>query len=381
MRERAAARLLREEESVETITAGIDNTATIGHVTIDEDEDLAIERATEKFDVEPSVTYFTDGSRDDKARTGAAFIRRVKRPQGQEKIIRGMRRLGIHRMTAYDAELIALQMALKDALERRQRGGLRGNRVWIFSDAQAALRRVRKLDDGPGQPIVRAIHTFERSLSKLGIEVEYCWVPGHKGVPGNELADKAAKRAATRGTRKHDTHYTSLSHLHGAISMRVTETRKQFISERVNKAFVYGGQRKMNPVLQKCSKKEASAFWQMSCGHALTGDYLKNKIRKTDDDTCWHCGSGQQMTRAHLFERCTAFKEERGRLWEAIGKTKEKVLAKGKRRPGRIQVGRLFSQEKYTEAVLGFLRETKIGRRGRPPDNDGQTSNDELGSP
>ena len=74
----------------------------------------------------------------------------------------------------------------------------------------------------------------------------------------------------------------------------------------------------MNPRLRKAPKREAGIFWQMACGHALTGDYLKNKIHKTENDACWHCDSGQPQTRTHLFTQCAAFREERKEFWKEV---------------------------------------------------------------
>ena len=35
-------------------------------------------------------------------------------------------------------------------------------------------------------------------LDQLGVEVQLHWVPGHRNIPGNELADLVAKKARQR---------------------------------------------------------------------------------------------------------------------------------------------------------------------------------------
>ena len=130
----------------------------------------------------------------------------------------------------------------------------------------------------------------------------------------------------------------------------------------------------MNPELKKVAKNEAGVFWQFACGHALTGYYLKSKLKKTKDDSCWHCNEDQRMTRGHLFSRCKAFKEERKEMERGIRESlKEEALEKGKTSwRYRIPVREYFARECVTGAVMEFIRATKIGRTGRPPDGEGQ---------
>ncbi|KYN50413.1 hypothetical protein ALC57_00050, partial [Trachymyrmex cornetzi] len=71
----------------------------------------------------------------------------------------------------------------------------------IFSDSRSVLEAI-------GSPkLISAnyiIHRIKRllyaSLNK-GIKVSLAWIPAHRGIPGNEIADGAAKEAALRGGR------------------------------------------------------------------------------------------------------------------------------------------------------------------------------------
>src|SRR5688572_4538580 len=110
-------------------------------------------------------------------------------------------------------------------------------------------------------------------------------------------------------------------------------------------------------------------FWQFACGHALTGEYLKDTLQKTENDSCGYCASGAQQTRTHLFTQCTALRDEVKDLQrECLGTLRREAKKKGKKPPKTVAVGTLFAQECLTGAVMDFLKRTKIGRTGRPPE-------------
>jgi ribonuclease HI len=88
---------------------------------------------------------------------------------------------------AYDAESAALARALEEAAKRQTAP----ERVTIFTDAQAAIKRMIR---GPGLGQMYAIlarqHIATLRRVRPDITIEIRWCPAHKGVPGNEKADE-----------------------------------------------------------------------------------------------------------------------------------------------------------------------------------------------
>ena len=81
---------------------------------------------------------------------------------------------------------------------------------------------------------------------------------------------------------------------------------------------------------------------------------------------------GKQQTPHHLFTECRAWKPQITRLWKDIGN------GCGWKHPRTPSVKWLW-KEKATEAVLEFLRDTRVGKP--PPAGGGEDTDREEGGP
>jgi len=150
------------------------------------------EAKAEAEKVRLGLTVFTDGSRLDDGASGYSVIWK----NGQSRmVIIDQDSHGLHQET-YGAERAALARALETA-SRRQTPP---QRVTIFTDAQAAIKRMAPEEPGPGQMYVLQTRKHIALLRSVrpDITIEIGWRPAHKGVPGNWKTNEWAKLAAEK---------------------------------------------------------------------------------------------------------------------------------------------------------------------------------------
>jgi ribonuclease HI len=206
---------------------------TKGQIII-ERTDLAEETARRWGDL-GATCLWTDGSQLPDGHTGAAVAWNVDGRYDSQEFYLGTNK------EVFDAEVLAICEALDIAL-RRQKDGLLGDTLVIFTDAQAALSRLRNDDEGPGQQLAHRAFNIESALGRRGIRIECRWVPSHVGIPGNEAADAAAKRAASHRCANPDhceravctqVEWTSLAHINRLATETQSRITKEWIQDKL----------------------------------------------------------------------------------------------------------------------------------------------------
>ena len=274
----------------------------------------------------------------------AAFKHRTGIPQ---KVYQSMTNLGDTQLV-YNGELEGATLAIEYASQVAQPG----QHFHIYSDNQAGLYRLKTPSDYPGQSCqIRASRATEL-VSQKGAKVSLNWVPGHKDIPGNELADSLAKEATTLTPETDETSFatlgckinnlstsewrTTLDQYSKTVNTNTTSYRKHFSWKLSSKLQIPTGTR----------RELASAFYQLKTGHGYLKSYLF-RLGHSDSDQC-QCG--QKETSEHLLLSCRILHEARTKL-------------QGELRGTRLNLQVLLHTKIGIEKTLAFLKETRIATR------------------
>lgn len=85
---------------------------------------------------------------------------------------------------SFTAEIIAIKQALLYINTQRNK------KYIIYTDLTRCF-----INPNTSNSLIYTIVNTHKQLSQNGYSILFCWVPGHAGIHGNELADMAAKRA------------------------------------------------------------------------------------------------------------------------------------------------------------------------------------------
>ena len=236
-------------------------------------------------------------------------------------------------------------------------------KVTVFSNSQTAIRKIQVAKTEASQTLRAQIVKKAMELKANKRKVTIRCVPSYSKIEGNELADKAAKKAA-EGRKTGNAQWSSL----GYINRNITEAKKSAVwswhqaknEERESRSrsyyvphLKYG----IHPVLGQTLKKYAARFFQLKVGHVATGVFLE-RIGKGETAECWWCGRADQSV-DHLYTKCKKWRRERRVL-------KKELRERGiiwQRRPENRWLANLLANEQAVSPLLNYLMATNIGGR------------------
>jgi ribonuclease HI len=229
--------------------------------------------------------------------------------------------------TVYEGEGIGVILAMKLISKE---WGIRS--AIIYTDNQAAITATQLMKPNPGHHIFDALHDNIEELRKkhIGICITIQWIPGHKGVEGNELADEQAKKAITEGSsnvaKLPRALKKALPHSKSAVKCAYGEKLKRNAQKAWQKSPQYKQMKSIDPttpsrkyidLITDLPWKIASILSQLRTGHAPLAKYLHH-IGKIDSPLCPGCQQSEETVQ-HLLLHCTAHQAARQALCNSTG--------------------------------------------------------------
>ena len=271
----------------------------------------------DSFDVDTVI--YTDGSCSGGMENGGSAALVTTGSAEAPGVLEELTKVGPRYTCSYDEERTAMEMAVSWVEENSPYTD-----VVICSDSQSLLMAISHQTADTAR--------IRKSLDALKNKTTIQWVPSHSNIPGNELADKAAK-AAAKLERPDD------------LSLPISyNTAKSIIKRLVSDpnpshartAQVYEHYSSKKEARKITSRAAAALLAQLRSGHCLKLAHYRHRINNTESETCPKCGD-EPKTVEHWIATCPALWQERlshfGRMdvnLGALGSYPAEVLAYAK---------------------------------------------------
>ena len=242
---------------------------------------------------ESDFDFFTDGSKTNIG-VGSGVALHFKKSNEFTKWNTKLNKLS----SIFSAELSAIYFSLKSLSE------IKNKVITIYSDSKSSLQAIQTSNSR--HEIVRQIQALFFKLFCNDNKVLFCWIPGHCGIIGNELADKEAKSAANN-TRVCLKPISSLD-MKSIIKTQVYSFWESFWSSQTqNKLKNIGAQISHKSFKNFQNRLEEIKFTRIRLGHTkITHSFL---LKNEDPTICTTCHT--RMSVVHFLLICPRFYHER----------------------------------------------------------------------
>ena len=285
---------------------------------------------------------YTDGSKDiDKNTAGAAFV----------VPSRGIK-VGIKcnpLLSVFTTELIAIEYALVWILKNKIQNSV------IFSDSLSSIQALQvgrsKTRPDKINDILKLLDGAKSKGSIINIE----WIPSHVGIPGNEIADVAAKDAMTNGIQ--DNTRPTKFEIYPVINAAIMSKWQKEWDHPPNGRYTGRAYHSVQPKVKKDTimysdnRVHDKAYTRLRLGHSKLGFHCVWE----KEGICKRCDGNSFLTDEHIFFECPAYIEQRRDLEAEIFKlgytrvTQELLMNPSSKH-----------RHEVVRAVVGFLKDTGL---------------------
>lgn len=267
-------------------------------------------------DKSKTIHVFTDASKTEKGVGAAVFI-------PLPSIVEKKAPLNQH-FSIFSAECVAIILALKVIFEFSNKF----KRFTVFSDSYSVIQSIKKFN--PKHPYVKEIQEWLQRCHSVFKDINFCWVPSHVGIPGNEHVDKLAKDSISDIILPFKVFYKDAF---PSAKKSVRRQWQQYWSTQTDNKLnrIKPRLAKWNTALQPLRRNEV-ILCRLRCGHTnFSHSYLMNRSAVPQCPFC----SRSVLTIDHIFSACQGTLIHRRSLFRESLKLREEertanILSEGK---------------------------------------------------
>ncbi|XP_044596671.1 uncharacterized protein LOC123273332 [Cotesia glomerata] len=206
----------------------------------------------------------------------------------------------------FTCEATAISQALSIAIDKPDLG-----HIAIFTDSRSCLSAISNIINT--NPIILNIQEKIHSLNDNNRLVKLIWIPSHRGIPGNEEADKVAKEAIDNLAINYSIATTATEfkkHIKNSIRDQWKEEWEKWARKNAPKlAEVRDSHYDPNPVDTFCRRDQVT-LTRLRIGHTkLTHSYLMSKEPKNNCNFC-----NMELTVKHILFECQSLVPIRNKI-------------------------------------------------------------------
>ena len=270
-------------------------------------------------ELDATFTIYTDGSATGGTRNGGAAAVVTRGDPADPEVLHTLQQRGRTQTCSYEEEYEAMGMALRWVSEFANDTD---TSIVICTDSQSLCNSLDSID--------LKCHVLLSIIQQIHSSLTLQWVPGHSDLPGNELADQAAKEAAA--DTESETKPVSYSAALAAIRAAVIDPEPEH--ERTKK--IYARRSKTTDKLIE-TRQDQVLLAQLRSGHHNALRHYKHRVAQDLDSLCPDCNDDDHTLEhwlidcpAHSAWRMKTFGSPSGSL-EWLATHPEEVVAHAKR--------------------------------------------------
>ena len=254
-------------------------------------KDLSMNKFNEFLAKYPNYTQiYTDGSKNDIATSSVAITSYTNKK----------RRFNTN-ISINTAEAIAINQALEIVKESKY------EKFIIISDSLSCLTSIKNCNIQ--NTSILDIMTNYQLLYEKGKTIIFCWVPGHSGIEGNEIADREAKDALLMNETTTTFPFGDAKHL---LNKYIKQNFKDLTEAKINQLLYLGNLETINDI-KRWNRKDEVFLCRLNTGHTrLTHSFL---LKKEMAPICTACDT--RLTVTHILLECKKYREIRKQYYSS----------------------------------------------------------------